>query len=137
MRRLAEDRSILIKPAAKGSCVVIWDRTDYLLAAEKLLSDSNTYKNIKFGDNKPVKLVEESNVMFKGLLSKKCISTEEWKYFAYSFEKAINLEKLYFLPKTHKGLYDVPDRSVISYCGRMPECLNYHLKPLHVQQSLT
>ena len=30
MRSLAEDRSIIIKPADKGSCIVVWDREDYL-----------------------------------------------------------------------------------------------------------
>ena len=48
MRGLA-DRSIVIKPADKGSCVVVWDRTDYLLEAEKDLSNSSTYKEVKFG----------------------------------------------------------------------------------------
>ena len=42
------DRSIVIKPADKGSCVVVWDRTDYLLEPEKDLSDSSTYKEVKF-----------------------------------------------------------------------------------------
>ena len=32
---LAEDRSIVIKRADKSSCVVVWDRTDYLLEVEK------------------------------------------------------------------------------------------------------
>ena len=35
MTGLAEDRSILIKPADKGSYVVVWDRTDYLLEVKK------------------------------------------------------------------------------------------------------
>ena len=30
IRTLAEDRSIVIKKADKGSCVVVWDRADYL-----------------------------------------------------------------------------------------------------------
>ena len=30
MRNLADDRSVIIQPADKGSCVVIWDREDYL-----------------------------------------------------------------------------------------------------------
>ena len=37
MKRLAEDRSIVIKPADKGFCVVVWDRTDYLIEAKKIL----------------------------------------------------------------------------------------------------
>ena len=30
MHNLAEDRSIIIKSADKGSCVVVWEREDYL-----------------------------------------------------------------------------------------------------------
>ena len=88
---------------------------------EKLLSDSNTYKQVKFGDNEFVKLVEECNRMFKTLLSKKHISPEECKYFSYNFEKSSNLGTLYFLPKIHKRLYDVPGRPVISSCGTTSE----------------
>ena len=76
MRGLAKDHSIVIKPANKG-CVVVQDRTDYLLEVEKHLNDSNTYKEVKFSDNELVKLVQESNRMFKRLLSKKCISPEK------------------------------------------------------------
>ena len=30
MRSLAEDRSIIIKPASNGSCAVVWNREDCL-----------------------------------------------------------------------------------------------------------
>ena len=76
MRGLAEDHSIVTKPANNGPCVVLWDRTDYLLEAEKQLSDSSTYMEVKFGDKE---LVDKSNKMFKRLLSKKCILPEECK----------------------------------------------------------
>ena len=82
MKRLAEGRSIVIKPADKGFCVVVWDRTDYLIEAKKDLSNSNTYKEVKFDDNEIVKLAKVSNTLLKRLLLKKCISTE-----------ATNLEK--------------------------------------------
>ena len=65
MRGLAEDRSIIIKPADK-------------------------------------KLLEQSNRMFKQLLSKKSMSSEEYKYFTYIFKKSTNLGKMYFLPKMHE-----------------------------------
>ena len=29
-KNLKEDRSVLIKPVDKGSCVVVWDHEDYL-----------------------------------------------------------------------------------------------------------
>ena len=134
MRKLAEDQSIVIKSDDKGFCVVAWDRTDYLLEAEKHLSDSNTYKEVKFGDNELVKLVEEDNKMLKRLLSKKRISPGECTYFSYNFKTSTNLGKLYFQPKIHKRLYDVPGRPVISNCDtlteKVSEYLDYHLKPI-------
>ena len=50
MRALANDRSIVIKKADKGSSVVVWDRNDYIAEAEKQLSDGNIYKDINFKD---------------------------------------------------------------------------------------
>ena len=51
MTALANDRSIVIKKADKGSCVVVWDRNDSMGEAEKQLSDENIYKDINFKDN--------------------------------------------------------------------------------------
>ena len=35
VRSLADDRSIVIKKADKGSCVVVWDRWDYVKRSRK------------------------------------------------------------------------------------------------------
>ena len=35
VRSLANDRIIVIKKTDKGSCVVIWDRSNYIMEAEK------------------------------------------------------------------------------------------------------
>ena len=67
IRSLAEDRSIVIKKADKGSCVVIWDRLDCLSEAEKQLGDKNIYKNVSFNDKILRDLVETSNKMFLNL----------------------------------------------------------------------
>ena len=107
----------MIQLADKGSCVVVWDRIDYLLEAEKHLTDSNTYNKVKFGDNELFKLVEESKIVFKRHLPKKRISPEECKYFLYSFKKLTVLGKLYFLPKIHKRLYDVTGGPIIFNCS--------------------
>ena len=44
IRSLVDDRNIVTKEADKGSCVVIWDRNDYIAEAEKQLSDEDVYK---------------------------------------------------------------------------------------------
>ena len=36
MRGLAEDPNIIIKPADKGSCVVVWDQVDYIAETDNL-----------------------------------------------------------------------------------------------------
>ena len=39
IRSLADDRFIVIKKADKSSCVVAWERNDYVLEAEKQLTE--------------------------------------------------------------------------------------------------
>ena len=41
-RGLAEDPNIIIKPADKGSCAVVWDRKDYIAEAFRQLKDNET-----------------------------------------------------------------------------------------------
>ena len=47
MRSLANDRSIVIKKADKGSCVVAWDHEDYIAGASKQLNDESDYKSVR------------------------------------------------------------------------------------------
>ena len=58
------DRNVIIKPADKGSVVVIWDRNDYLKEAERQLSDRSTYLETKVIGKDSVDLVEQSNKIF-------------------------------------------------------------------------
>ena len=44
MRSLADDRNLVIKKVDKGSCVVVSDRNDYLIEAEKQLSDIKMFE---------------------------------------------------------------------------------------------
>ena len=40
MRTMINNRKVIIKPADKGSAVVVWDRQDYLKETERQLIDS-------------------------------------------------------------------------------------------------
>ena len=74
MRNLAEDCSIIIKPADKDSCVVVWDREDYLAEGYKQLSDNSTYVEVKnYKEKLLVDLTEKSNEIFKKLCNKKVL----------------------------------------------------------------
>ena len=48
LKRLTDDRSIVIKSADKGSSVVVWDRDDYLQEASRQLLDTKLYADVKY-----------------------------------------------------------------------------------------
>ena len=50
-RSLADDRNILIKKADKGLCIVIWGRNNYLIEAEKQLSEKKVYQEVSNSEN--------------------------------------------------------------------------------------
>ena len=130
MRNLSEDRSIITKLANKGSCVVIWDREDYLAEGYRQHSDHSTYTDInKFNQKPKSDLTERSNRIFKGLCNKKLITEKELKYFSFNFKNACCSGKVYLLPKIHKRLFEVPGRPVISNCGTPTESVRVFRPP--------
>ena len=50
MRSLADDRNLVSKKSDKASYMVVWDRNDYLMEAEKQLSDEKVYKKVNFNE---------------------------------------------------------------------------------------
>ena len=134
MRGLAEDCNIIIKKADKGSCVVLWDREDYLAEAEKQLQDVDIYQDTDFQESDLLDLVEKSNSMTKSLGRKNLITEKELKYFPYRYKKSASFGKMYLLPKIFRTLDNVPDRPIISNCGspaeKTSEFLRHHLQPI-------
>ena len=96
---LADDRSIVNKKVDKGSGVVVWDRSSYLLEAEKKLSDTKVYRD---AGNTESKLSEASNKIISSLERRGFLTKKQMKHFTYEFKKPTNFGKLYFLPKIHK-----------------------------------
>ena len=137
MRNIQDDRNVIIKPADKGSAVVIWNRNDYFKEAEKQLSDKSAYLETKVIEKDFVDLVEQSNKMFENLQRKSVIQERKKNYFKFNFKKATNLRKLYLPPKIHKGLSNVSGRPVISNCGapteKVSEFLDHQLQPIMKQ----
>ena len=70
VRSLANDCNTVIKKADEDSCVVIWDRLDYIMKAEKQLSDKTVNKDVTIIPN----LTENRNKIFKNLEGRGFIS---------------------------------------------------------------
>ena len=103
------------------------------MEAEKQMSHKNVYKEVKFNEKLIQNLTETSNKIFRNLKNESFITDKKLKYF--NFHKwACNLGKLYLLSKTHKRLFNVPGRPVISNCGtpteKESEFLDSHLKTI-------
>ena len=134
VRSLVNNGNILINKADKGSCVVIWDRSDYIMEAEKQLNDKAVYKDVNFDKDLIPNLTSKSNRLFESLKQRQLITEKEFKFFRFEFEKTCNLGKLYLLPKIHKRLSNVPGRPVISNCGapteKVSEFLESHMQPI-------
>ena len=111
---LADDHSIVIKKAEKGSFVVVWGRNDYVIEAQKQLNDSKVYKNTSYSKDLIRKLAEKSNKIFESLKQVGFISEKQLKYYCFDLRKESNLGKLYLSTKVHKRMFNVPSRPFIS-----------------------
>ena len=88
---LANDRNNVIQKADRGSCVVIWGRSDYIMEAEKQLNDKAVYKDVNFGKDLISCLKGMSNRLFESLKQRQPITEKEFKYFRFEFNKTCNI----------------------------------------------
>ena len=125
---LRDNNDLIVKPADKGSAIVIWPRELYLIEAYKQLNNNLLYKLITT-DPLP-QLITDINQFVKTIHNKQLIDYTTFK-FLY-IDKPTRKPTLYLLPIIHKP--DVPGRPIISGCGgptvRLSEYNDFYLKPL-------
>ena len=86
MRSLVNDRTVIIKKADKSSCVIVWDREDYIAEVERQLGDLTVYKNADFKEKFFQGLAETSNKLFRNLENKGGITEKELKCLTIEFK---------------------------------------------------
>ena len=79
-----------------------WDRSDYIMEAEKQLNDKAVSKDVNFDKDLIPNLTGKSNRLFESLKRRPMITEKEFEYFRFEFKKTCNLGKLYLLPKIQK-----------------------------------
>ncbi len=129
LKELETNPNIVIKPADKGSAVVILSIADYIREAEHQLSDTKFYKkedtNLTHEFNKDVK--KELDLMFlNGEIGEKC--------YNYLYVENPRTALFYLLPKIHKGILPPPGRPILSAndcpTERISEFVDFFLRPL-------
>lgn len=140
LRELQRDKDIVIKPADKGSTVVIQGRDQYILEANRQLSNPTYYKKLEG----PIYL-ETAPVVYQivdTLYKKKFINAKQKQYL--KGDTTPRERRFYTLPKIHKDPngwtlpFEVPPgRPIVSDCNsetyRTAEYIDYYLNPLSVK----
>lgn len=137
LAELKENKQIIIKPADKGSMVVIMDRKQYIWEAKRQLNDTKYYKKLA----KPM-YTDTFNIVqkiFQKIYEKKLINAKQKNYLIGSSEPRARI--FYLLPKIHKSPHTwsipykiPPGRPIVSDCSsetyRAAEFIDYYLNPL-------
>ncbi len=112
IRRLRLDKSLTIKPADKGSCIVVMDTKDYLSEGLKELADKSTYMELE--SDPTAEITDASNAILDkyhgiGMINK---YTRD-KYFTSIDD--VRTQRMYFLRKVHKSPHQL--RPIVSCCS--------------------
>ena len=108
--------SVIIKPADKGSAVVLMDKSDYLKEGLRQLSDLHFYRPVQ-EDLSAVLMLSIRDIVLN-MREHKEIS-KKVKDFLLDFP--MHTSRLYLLPKIHKGKFPPPGRPIISGNGCLTE----------------
>lgn len=137
LRELRREQTIVLKPADKGSAVVIWDKKDYIWEAHRQLHNSNYYTKL----DSPLFL--ESVPLLRDILEdlwiKKFISKKQKDYLMGPDNPRPRY--FYLLPKIHKEPCNwsvpfsiPPGRPIVSDCEsesyRVAELIDFFLQPI-------
>ena len=90
----------------------MWDRSDYVMEAEKQVNDLKVYKYTSDSKGLIPKLTEKSNKIFESLRRKSFIGKKQLKYFSFDSKKVCNLGKLCLLPKIHWRMFNIPGKPI-------------------------
>ena len=140
LQELNNSKHIVIKPADKGSAVVILSRHQYVFEVERQLNDSLYYKKL----DKPIYMetIPLIDSILNTLKNKKFINDKQKNYLKGDLEP--RERRFYILPKIHKDPkswtipYELPPgRPIVSDCGSetyyTAEYLDFYLNPLSIK----
>jgi hypothetical protein len=129
LAELLRATNIIIKPADKGSAVVIQDIQDYIDEGLRQLSDINFYVET------PIDLTHKHNELISNLI--KYLHQSEQisdKCRDYLINSSPRTPQLYLLPKIHKNKKPVPGRPIVSANNspteRISQLADHFLQPL-------
>lgn len=136
LKELRQNNEIIIKPADKGSVVVVMDREQYIWEGNRQLNDTKYYSKL----NKPfyTETFTQVTQIFQKIYEKKRINAKQRNYLIGDSQP--RPRRFYLLPKIHKDpdswsrpFKIPPGRPIVSDCSsetyRAAEFIDYFLNP--------
>uniref|UniRef100_A0A8C5PCD7 Reverse transcriptase domain-containing protein n=1 Tax=Leptobrachium leishanense TaxID=445787 RepID=A0A8C5PCD7_9ANUR len=129
LKELAEDTTIIIKPADKGGGIVILNREDYHEESLRILNDRVVYQQISHNPTEEIKKKFDKYIQ-KGE-NNEFLNGKETDYLTVKYPR---VPVFYHLPKVHKNLNKPPGRPILSgidsISSKVAEYLDHLLQPI-------
>ncbi|XP_063781355.1 SCO-spondin-like [Pseudophryne corroboree] len=122
LRNLTRDTSLVFREADKGGGLVVQDRRDYILEANRQLNNKDFYKPLT-RDPTPDFLKDLQHIL-DDAWADGVISKDE---FNFLLVKHPTIPIYYHLPKIHKSLRSPPGRPIISGIGSLTSNLSFYV----------
>ena len=119
---LRKRTDIVIKPADKGSAMVIMSRKDHEAKVMDYLNNGNFYRKLQ--EDLTKQFLEEITTSLTDLLNRQVIDREVWDFLR---PKQVRTARFYILPKIHKT--NIPGRPIVSSCGAATENISFFSGP--------
>jgi hypothetical protein len=128
LKQLRNNDQIVIKPADKGSAVVIMDRLDYLKEGYRQLSDPHFYRKLDHNPTEEFRKQVQNQV--EDMFQNGDIDETVKKHLT---DTTCKTSQFYLLPKIHKNKFPPPGRPIISGNGspteKISQLMDHFLNP--------
>ena len=112
IKSLKNSKDIIIKPAVKGSAIVILDKESYINEEQRQLNDTKFYE--KTNSNHTGEVINRVNLHVHNMLQRGEISQNTYNYLTTDNDRT---QQFYLLPKIHKDALNLPGRPIVSGSG--------------------
>ena len=129
IKSLRNHPDIIIKPADKGSAIVILDKHNYIAEGERQLQNEQFYEETN--SDLTGEVIHRVNLFVNNMLQRGQITQKTSSYLTTDIDRT---QQFYLLPKIHKDINNPPGRPIVSGSGgpteKISQFVDHFIGPL-------
>ena len=126
IKSLKNNPDIIIKPADKGSAIVLLNKDNYIAEGERQLQDEQFYEETH--TDLTGEVIHRVNLFANNMLQRGQITEKTSSYLTTDIDRT---QQLYLLPKIHKDMINPPGRPIVSGSGGPTEKISQFVAPFY------